>query len=75
MGVWYACMGCVVCPAYSTTYKSAAVHLARSSTCNSSLRGMPTVVLPNRPADLGTRGSGLLAPGLCWGVDWPEWWR
>lgn len=58
MVVRYACMGCVPGPTYFTTYQSAAVHLARSTACNQSLRGIATVVLPNRPTDIDAGGSG-----------------
>ena len=60
MVVCFACMACQGGPtgAYFTTYQAAAVHYARSVACNQSLRGISTVVLPNRPADAEAGGSG-----------------
>lgn len=58
MVVRYACMGCAHGPTYFTTYHSAAVHLARSTACNQSQRGIATVMLPNRPTDIDAGGSG-----------------
>ena len=60
MVVRYACMACLRGPtgAYFTTYQAAAVHYARSPACQKSLRGIATVVLPNRPGDADAGGSG-----------------
>ena len=60
MVVRYACMACQCCPTgtYFTTYQAAAVHYARSTACHQSLRGIATVVLPNRPADAEAGGCG-----------------
>ena len=54
----YACMACQGAPTYFTTYQGAAVHDARSLACQQSLRGIATVVLPNRTTDQDAGGSG-----------------
>ena len=51
-------MVCAGGPIYFTTYKCAAIHYARSVTCNQSQRCITTVVLRNSPADVDTGGSG-----------------
>ena len=56
-----ACMGYTGCPSYFTTYQAAAVHYARSSQCQHTLRGISTVMLPNRPGDMEAGGSGAAA--------------
>ena len=45
-----------------------AVQYAHSAACHQSLRGIATVVLPNRPADAEAGGSGA-AGGLGWAVQ------
>ena len=69
MVVRYACMACQCGPtgAYFTTYQAAAVHYARSVACHQSLRGIATVVLPNRPANAEAGGSGA-----AWGWAGPS---
>ena len=61
MVVRYACMGCSGGPTYFSTFQAASLHYARSRACNQSLRGIGTVVLPNRPADNEAGGSGAAA--------------
>ena len=58
MVVRYACMACHCAPTYFTTYQRAADHYACSLACQQSLRGIATVVLPNRPTDQDAGGSG-----------------
>ena len=53
-----ACMACACGPTYFMTYKSAALHFARSIACNQSERGITTVVLPNKSGDMDAGGSG-----------------
>ena len=66
MVVRFACMACQGGPtgAYFTTYQAAAVHYVCSTACQQSLRGISTVVLPNRPADAEAGGSGAAGGGL-----------
>ena len=51
MVVRYACMGCVPCPSYFTTFGPLPFQ-------QNSLHGIATVVLPNRPTNINTGGSG-----------------
>ena len=55
--VLYACMACQCFPTCFTTCQGAAVHYAHSVACQQSQRGIATVVLPSRTADIDTGGS------------------
>jgi len=68
----FACMGCTARsggrsdPTFFNDYKSAAVHYARSSQCNKSMRGIKvvTVQLNTRPQHIGDGVAGAGgAPG------------
>ena len=59
-----ACMACAGGPTYFTTYTCAVIHYARSVACNQSQRGIASVAVRNRPADVDAGGSGAASSGL-----------
>ena len=57
-------MACAGGPTYFTTYTCAVIHYARSVACNQSQRGIASVAVRNRPADVDAGGSGAASSGL-----------
>ena len=70
----FACMGCTARsggrsePTFFNDYKSAAVHYARSSQCNKSMRGIKlvTVQLNTRPQHIGDGVAGAGGASGAW---------